>query len=562
MFRKGNRISKNKLNVDIAPDEIFLDSSNLSDFDEDQFEGRLEKPISKRSMLSIFLSFVILALVFSSKMWFIQVKEGQAYLEISENNRLQESYLFSNRGVIYDRNGVELAYNVIHPDEEDFSKRKFIDLPGFSHLLGYIKYPAKDKDGFYWETSFIGKDGVEKFYNDLLTGRNGREIIEINALGEISSQGLIEHPQDGENISLAIDSRIQTKLFEIIEETSQKVNFQGGGGAIMDIKTGEIITLVSYPEYNSGIISDGENTESIREFLNDPYNPFLNRIVSGLYVPGSVVKPFMTAAALNEGIIDPNKSILSTGSISIPNPYFPDKPSVFTDWKAHGWVNAVDALAVSSNVYFYAIGGGFADQTGLGIERIEKYMRMFGLGEKSNIDIPGEIVGVIPNPSWKEKTFNGDEWRLGDTYNTSIGQYGFQLTPIQILRGISAIANGGVLLNPTVLKIENVGESETISIKKEVLEIVKEGMRQSAKRGTAAGLSVPYVEIGAKTGTAEIGKKYLNSWVTGFFPFENPKYAFVIIMERGPRGNTTGGVYVMRQLLDWMNQNTPQYFEN
>jgi len=561
MFRSNGNKFRNNLNKDIAPDEIFLDSSNISGFNIEQFEGRLEKPIPKKAMIVLFFCFVFLALVFSSKIWFIQIREGRTYLERSENNRLQENYLFSNRGVIYDRSGEELAYNVIHPFEKDFSKRKYSELSGLSHILGYIKYPAKDKDGFYWETSFIGKDGVENYYNDLLTGKNGREIIEINALGNISSQGLIERSEDGQNIYLSIDYKLQNKFFEIISNTANEFKFQGGGGAIIDVETGEILSLVSFPEYDSSILSDGEDNSAINKFVTSPYNPFLNRIISGLYVPGSVIKPFLAAAALNEGLIDPHKKILSTGSISIPNPYFPDKPSVFTDWKAHGLVDMIDALAVSSNVYFYNIGGGFGDQKGLGIKKIESYLRFFGFGDKAGIDLPGEVSGVIPNPEWKKETFQGDEWRLGDTYNVSIGQYGFQVTPIQILRGITALANGGYLLKPTVLKDGKTQEAQSISIKKSAIDLVKEGMRQAVERGTAGGLNVSYVKVAAKTGTAEIGKQFLNSWVAGFFPYENPKYAFVVIMERGPRYNSTGGVYVMRQLLDWMYWNTPQYLE-
>jgi len=547
-------------NQDITPDEIFLDSSNLSGLDADQFEGRLEKPISKLAIKFLLICFLLLSLTYSSKIWALQITQGDSYLKRSENNRLRTTYIFSNRGIIYDRNGKALVTNIVSPEGEDFSKRNYFELPGFSHILGYIKYPTKDKAGFYWETNFVGQDGVESFYNDFLLGENGLKIVETDALGNVQTQNVVSPPIDGKSLHLSIDAGVQNKFFEIIKSTALERGFQGGSGAIMDVRTGEMIALTNFPEYDSTILSEGNDKEAIRGFVQDPLNPFINRVVSGLFIPGSVVKPFVALASLNENLVTPDKKILSTGSISIPNPYFPDKPSVFNDWKAHGWVNMVDALAVSCDVYFYALGGGYKDQKGLGIEKIEKYFREFGLGQKSGIDLLGEIDGVIPNPEWKKKTFDGDEWRLGDTYFTSIGQYGMQFSPLQILRAIAAIANEGILLQPSVLKGGARQPPLLITgIKEWVFDPVKEGMRQAVTRGTAAGLNVPYVQIAAKTGTAEIGKQSLNSWVTGFFPYDNPKYAFVVAMERGPRTNSTGGVYVMRQLIDWMNVNTPEY---
>lgn len=549
------------LNKEITPDEIFLDSSNLPGFDVDQFEGRLEKPISRKVLYFLMVCFLMVALLFSSKLWFLQIKEGEAYLARSENNRLRHNIIFSNRGVIYDRNDEELAFNSIHPDGKEFAIRKYLDLPGLSHVLGYIKYPTKDKAGFYWETNFNGKDGIEKYYNDTLSGENGLQIIEVDVGDNPYSQSVVKVPKDGESITLSIDSRVQSKLFEIISKAASDFGFQGGAGAIMDVQTGELLSIVSFPEFNSSILSDGSNVSEIEEFFNDPHDPFLNRVVSGLYTPGSIVKPFVALAALNENIINPNKEILSTGSISVPNPYFPDLPSIFTDWKAHGLVDMVDALAVSSNIYFYYIGGGFGDQKGLGIGKIEEYARKFGLAQETGIDLSVEVEGTIPNPAWKKEVF-GDDWRLGDTYNTVIGQYGFQVTPIQVLRAMAALANGGILLEPRVAKTSENPNSKTIlDIKSEAFDVVREGMRQAVERGTASGLGVPYVQVAAKTGTAEIGKSSLNSWVTGFFPYQNPKYAFVVIMERGPRSNSIGGTYVMRQLLDWMNINTPEYFK-
>jgi penicillin-binding protein 2 len=257
---------------------------------------------------------------------------------------------------------------------------------------------------------------------------------------------------------------------------------------------------------------------------------------------------------------------LSTGSISIPNPYDPTKFSVFKDWQVNGWVDMRKAIAFSCNIYFYEVGGGFEGQKGLGIGNIEKYARMFGLGAETGVDLPRESDGVIPNPTWKEEVFNGDQWRLGDTYNTSIGQYGFQTTPLQMARAIGAVASDGLLVTPTILKNEN-GEpnkkSEQIQIPKEDFKVVKEGMRMTVTDSTAQALNLPEVKVAVKTGTAQVGTKnqFINAWVVGFFPYENPRYSFAVLMEKSPATNLVGSVHVMAETLKWMASSTPEYLK-
>lgn len=566
---------KRKWDHEIQPDEIFLDSQNIPEFDTHQFEGRLEKPIAKTTIALLSIFFLLVGAVFTWKLGIVQISKGEAYFKQGENNSLSKKPIFADRGVVYDRNNVELIWNTESENGESFPYRSYIDLPGFGLLLGYVSYPLKDKAGFYWQEKFIGKSGLEKQYDYVLSGENGLKLFETNVFGEIQSENIVESPQDGENVVLSIDSRIQTQLFEFIASLARKRGFSGGAGIIMDIQTGEILAMTSFPEYNSYILSLGDDTETISEYISDKRKPFLNRSVSGLYTPGSIVKPFLAVGALKEGVISPEKKILSTGSISIPNPYFPDKESVFKDWKAHGWVDMVKAIAVSSNVYFYEIGGGYENQRGLGIANIEKYVRLFGLGEKTGIDLYGETEGVIPNPDWKQKMFGGDPWRLGDTYNTAIGQYGFQVTPLQVTRAMAAIANYGTLVTPYLVRSsqgEDIGflvlsNNSTIeqfnNIPKEHFDVVHKGLRQAVTIGTGRALSMPGVKVAAKTGTAQVGtsKRYVNSWVTGFFPYENPRFAFTVLMERGPATNTTGAVYVMQDLLGWMTQNTPELLE-
>ncbi len=562
-FRKKYRIHE------IDPDEILLDARNLPSFDEDQFEGRIERPIGKRALYLLASFFAVIAIVYAGRLLYLQIAQGAEYRERSENNSLRHTPIFSERGIIYDRRETPLAWNETGEEGEAFPRRAYSTLSGLSHTVGYVNYPKKDEKGTFYQTEFIGKDGVERQYQDILSGSTGIKISEVDARGEITSESSARAPVNGTNVTLTIDAELQSALYTYIKNLADEVGFTGGGGVIMDVETGEILALTSFPEYDQSVVSEGKERSLIARAFGDPREPFLNRAVSGLYTPGSTVKPFFAVAALAEQIISPEKQILSTGSISIPNPYNPELKSVFNDWKAHGYVDLRHAIAVSSNVYFFEVGGGYKDQKGLGIAKLEEYARLFGLGEATGIDLPGEIPGVIPNPAWKEENFPGDPWRIGDTYNTAIGQYGFQITPVQLVRSVSAIANDGKVITPHVfLKSGDTSAKDGIpvrilSVALGDLQIVREGMRLGVTEGITQAVNFPFVQVAAKSGTAEVGaaKRYANSWISGFFPYENPKYAFAVVMEKGPRNNLKGAVFVMRSLFEWMNVYRPEYLK-
>jgi len=554
---------------EIDPDEVLMDARNLPAFDEQQFEGRIERPIGKRALFFLGLTLASIAITFLWRLTDLQIVNGAAYRAQAENNSLRHTPIFSERGIIYDRRNVPLAWNQASAAFQEFPERMYSTLPGIAHIVGYVNYPKKDKSGVFYQTELIGKDGIERQYQDALAGSIGIKISEIDVRGDITGESAIRPPENGTNITLSIDAELQSAFYTYIERLSNDVGFQGGAGVLMNVHTGEILALTSFPEYDPNVISSGTDRNVISRALNDSSLPFLNRAVSGLYTPGSTVKPFFGIAALTEGVISPDKKILSTGSISIPNPYNPELKTVFNDWKAHGWVDLREAIAVSSNVYFFEVGGGYQDQKGLGILKLEEYARLFGLGEKTNIDLPGEIDGIIPSPEWKQNVFPDDPWRIGDTYNTAIGQYGFQITPIQLVRAIAAIANGGTIVEPHVLL--SLGDTSTIERKivreipasEQDIGIVREGMRKGVTEGISQVLNLPYVHVAAKTGTAEIGsaKKFANSWITGFFPYENPQYAFAIVMEKGPRNNLQGSVFAARNLFEWMNTHRPEYLK-
>ena len=548
--------------IEIEPDEIFLDSSNLPDFDRNQFEGRIEKPIKKEIVIKLAAVFLLIFMAVVWKTWVLQGISGEAYNIQSEMNRLRHGLIFSERGIVYDRNDVELVWNI--PNAEDgFATRSYMEENGFSHILGYITYPLKDSKGIFYQPEYIGIEGVEYQYDHILQGDNGLKIIEANARDEIQSESVIRPPRDGNNITLALDSRLQIKLHEIIADVARSSRFDGGVGIIMNVNNGEILALTNYPEYNSNVLSEGGPVSDIESYLNSTNKPFLNRAISGVYTPGSIVKPFIGIGALNEGVVTPTTEILSTGVLTIPNPFNDELVSSFKDWKAHGYVDLREAIAVSSNIYFYQVGGGYETQEGIGIENIERYVRMFGIGNITNIDLPAEAVGTIPSPSWKEENFPGDIWRIGDTYHTSIGQYGFQVTPIQMVRAIATFSNGGILVEPTVL-LNNGKETieKRIPIDEAHFDVIKEGMRQAVMSGTAVALNFEEVAIAAKSGTAEVGadNEYVNSWTTGYFPYENPEYAFIILMDKAPEGTLTGSVSAAQRLFRFIIENTPEYY--
>lgn len=548
------RSKKRYQNSEIEPDQILLDASNVSDMELSRFEGRLEQPIRQGTLYMLFIFCSIIFSIFLWKLWALQVIEGEGYAKQSIENRLNYGLLFANRGSIYDRNEVPLAWNKPREGDEEFSKRLYTDTSGFAHLLGFLTYPQKDSSGFYYQKEHEGQSGLEKYASSTITGTNGVRIEETNALGEVISKSSIRHPEHGQKLVTSIDARLQEKLYESIKNIANQVNFEGGAGAIMNVETGEMLVMVSYPEFDVQVMTDGDDAEHIESLLNDKRHLFLNRLTQGLYTPGSIVKPFVAAAALEEKVVTPETVIVSTSKMYVPNPYDPSKPSVFSDWKAHGPVDVRKALAMSSNIYFYQIGGGFETQKGIGIAKINEYLEQFGFGKSLQGGVFGALDGVVPNPSWKEETFDGDQWRLGDTYFTAIGQYGFQVTPLQALRGIATLANGGTLRNPTFIK-GDVGEViGEVAIDTKHLDTVRNGMRDAVTGGTAQGLWIPEIDVAAKTGTAEIGvsKAKVNSWITGFWPHEKPKYAFIVVMERGDRKNLIGGVAVMRQFFDWM----------
>lgn len=543
-------------------DEILMDIPNLAAVNTGRMEGKRELPITPRSVALVGVVFVLVALGFLGKLYQLQVVSGADYRLISDRNRVDQSIIIAERGVVYDRTGEMVVWNEYDvTGQYDFPIRAYTDRLGIGQLIGYVSYPQKDNNGFFYRSEYLGRTGVESAYNDLLSGTNGKKMVEVDALGNVVSEFSLQVAKPGETLTLSVDAELSEAMYQIIATSSAQAGFRSGAAAIMDITTGEIIALTSFPSYDPQVMADGKDIALITAYNNDPQLPFLNKVVSGVYTPGSVVKPFMAYAALAENIISPNKEIVSTGQIVIPNPYTPSQPSIFRDWRAHGVMTMREAIAFSSNVYFYIVGGGFGDQPGLGISKMVEYFTLFGFGTPTGVEIAEEQTGVVPTPAWKREVFN-DDWRLGDTYFTAIGQYGFQATPLQILRAYSALANGGKLVTPHVVKGKQ-GAIIDLNLNQDYLKIIHEGMRMTVtlNGGTARSLERSDVAIAAKSGTAQVGvgNTFVNSWAAGYWPYEKPQYAFVLMMDKAPRGNTLGATRIMGDVMQWISENRPAY---
>ena len=252
--------------MELNPDEILLDVHNVPAFDRQQFEGRLEKPIAKRSLRGLIVVMIIAAVFFTGRLGYLQISRAVYYQTKSEQNSLDHTPIIADRGLVYDRNGVELAWNSISPTGP--TMRSYIQAPGFANLLGYVSYPTKDKSGKYWQSQTVGKDGIEQQFNTALAGINGTKLIETNVSGDIISENTIDAPTQGDNITLTIDAKVQEVLANGIKDLAHQSGYVGGAGAVMDLTTGHLLAMTTYPEYNQQIISEGSDVATIKGYFN------------------------------------------------------------------------------------------------------------------------------------------------------------------------------------------------------------------------------------------------------------------------------------------------------
>lgn len=446
--------------------------------------------------------------------------------------------------------------------------RNYIDGPIFSHLIGYtgkISPAELKRSSDYSIADYIGKTGLEKEYEKILRGRPGQLYVEKNAFGEILKKEKKANPEPGKSLVLWLDSNLQKKITQILEKNIKKIGAKKASAVALDPNTGGVLALVSLPNFDNNKFAQGITQTEFDLIQNDPLKPLFNRAISGLYPTGSIIKPLIGLAALEEKIISPEKQIYAKGFIKISHQYNPEIIYTFKDWKVHGWTDLRKAIAQSVNVYFYAIGGGYEDIKGLGPSRIKEYLQLFGWGRKTQIDLPGEAQGLIPDPIWK-KNVKKENWWDGDTYLLSIGQGPLLVTPLQVAASFVPIANGGKFFQPQIVHKIITGSSDFYRIVKEIkpkiirkisfdlenLQEIKEGMRQAVTKGISRSLKELPVAAAAKTGTAQTSKKgFYHHWIVVFAPYENPEIVLTILVEEIKEGFVGVTTSIAKEILNW-----------
>jgi len=575
---------KQKFKEDIEPEEVLLDSKRLKESSDAETE-KMEKPI-KQSVLKMFFAFIIIILVillFNS--FLLQVIRGDYWRNLADENRVRSYPVKALRGIIYDKNMVPLAINIPKLDlvvvpadlakldgfddlkekvkdnihlsypvvvEQDLSLERALLLEsqyadvsavkvlktsqrqyesGFAHVLGYLgKVNEEEVLKGYLLDDFIGRTGLENVYEKLLKGIDGEELVEIDNLGVTQKVLAFKDSIPGNDLVLSIDAGLQKKLYQSLRAKLNTLSTSKAAGIALDPRNGKILAMVSFPNFDANTLS-----EDYDKIINNVNLPLFNRAVSGEYPSGSVIKPLIAAAGLKEGI-DPNEQLNCPGFLSVPDVYNPGVYWTFNDWKEHGIVSMVKAIAESCNVYFYNLGEK------LGVDVITKYLRLFGWGKELGVKFPGEASGFIPSREWKED--RGERWYVGDTYNISIGQGDITATPLQIAASIGAISNGK-LYQPQFLEktkpklIRNIGD----------FDIVRKGMREAVISGSAKSLYELPVKVAGKTGTAQ-SSGVPHGWMVAYAPYEDPQIVIVVLVENGG-GGSTSATPVVKDVLNY-----------
>jgi len=612
---------KNEINID----EILTDQIKEEDF--------VEIPLSEKVFRYFFTFAILLLFVVFAKTFYLSIIKHQFYAKKAEANINNFNIKIAPRGIIYDAFGKPLVKNVptfnvfvlpfylpaneaekekilqivgnilnINVNEiiqeikikkfspydkillkSDINQKEFINLNTqnlegieivstyktittkpyqFSHLIGHtnlVNSSDIEKNSNLSIEDSIGRNGLEAYYDNYLRGVNGKKVYITNASGNIEGKKIEEEEKPGLNLNTYIDSEFQTYFYNALYQTLKDLGRNVGVGIALNPQNGQVLALFNIPSFE---------TDKVASYLNEPNNPLFNRAISGLYSPGSTIKPLVALGALVSGILDPHHQIFSPGYIYVPNPYNPDKPTKFLDWQYQGWIDMYSAIARSSDVYFYAIGGGYGDQKGLGIKRLKEWWQKFLLDKKTGIDLPDEKNGFLPDPEWKEK-IKKSIWRIGDTYNVSIGQGDLLVTPIGLLNYIAAIANGGVIYKPQIVKnITDQNGNIVLEFQPQILadlrnEIknyireVQKGMEDAVLKpyGTAYLLHDLPFQVAAKTGSAQIeNNTKINAFFVGYAPASNPQIAILILVENAKEGSLNV-VPVAKDVFLWYYKN-------
>ncbi|MEO8285951.1 MAG: penicillin-binding protein 2 [Chloroflexota bacterium] len=522
-------------------------------------------------------------------------------LEYNFITRLDACYkpITVKRGVQYDV-AVELETKLAHlPGVEVVPEPVRVYTQGsyFSHLLGYVGPISQDEyeqsknvqgDKVYDPDDKVGQTGLEAALESDLRGVKGAAQVVVNSQMQVVSEIASQAPITGNNVKLTIDSALQISTTQALQKGLQLANVQAGVAIVVRVDNGQVLSMVSLPSYDNNLFSSGITQSNFDKLNTDPTLPMFDRAVGGAYPPGSTYKMITASAALQEGIVTPDTTYYCPGYIQVPNTRQESLRTSFRDWRVqgHGDINIVQALTVSSDVFFYIMAGPHQEDrvehlddgtdkitytryytpgakqpiefNGLGIERLKKYADAFGLGKRTGIELPGEVAGIAPDQAWKLERTPDNPWSLGDTLFTAIGQGDNLVTPLQLVNVTAAVANGGTLYQPQlVLTVADTAGNVVrdyqpktlgqVPVSPQNLAVVREGMRQviaDKVKGTAASrFTLKSIEVAGKTGTAEygepIGKKNgkdvrrSHAWFTAFAPYDKPEVAVVVLLEGG-----------------------------
>jgi penicillin-binding protein 2 len=589
-----------------------------------------------------FLVILACLLALAARYFYLQIVRHAEYSTRSDSNRVHIQPVPPNRGLIYDRRGRLLAENlpayrlelvpekvddleatlnglaeIVTLSEEDRqrfheNRARYRDFQGIplrfnlderevarfavnrhrfqgvdvipylsrhypygellTHVIGYVgRLDANDlkavDEANYRGTTHIGKTGIERFYEDAMHGAAGIERVETNARGRVLKMLERQNPVAGNDLVLSIDVAVQQAAWDTLGD-------RAGAVAAIDPRDGSVIALVSKPGYDGNAFVHGISSRDYQAILDTPGRPLFNRAISGGYEPGSTLKPFIGLAGLELDVIRRDTTVYSSGEY-----YLEGQQRPFRDWKerGHGWVDIEGALEQSVNTYFYGLA------LALGIERIHDYLKQFGFGRPTGVDLPGESSGLLPSPDWKRGQY-GEPWYPGETVISGIGQGFNVVTPLQLASGLAALVNGGTVRAPRLLFAEKPSTGEAAKRQESPVlgqipvadardwEAILEGMRRvvHGSRGTARSVALdsPYA-IAGKTGTAQVyglaeGEEYEESEVAehlrhhalfiAFAPFEDPRIAVAVVVDHGGAGSTRAAP-VARAVLDaWLQQ--------
>ena len=463
-----------------------------------------------------------------------------------------------------------------------------------SHILGYASQINSEeyekRKNTYGQNDIIGKTGIEYVFEEYLKGENGTKQIDMDVEGSTTAEYIAEEAIAGSDVVLTIDANLQKITEDALASNIQKIASGGfgkvydakaGACVVMNVNSGEVLAMASYPDYNPADFIGGISTENWNNYINNEAKPLVNKGIQNSYSPGSIYKMVTAIAGLESGVINLNTRINDTGVYTKYKDYQP-RCWVYTDYhRGHGYLNVSEAIEKSCNYFFYET----SDR--MGIDTLVRFAKFFGLGSKTGIELQGETAGVVSSKESKQKYHNNEPWSAGDTLQSAIGQYDNEFSPIQMAQYISMLANGGNKIEPTIIKtIRNTDgsevsreeinkfvnsklgleedNSEDIQLNKDYLNAVLQGMQSvtSDSGGTAYVRFKDFnISVGGKTGSAEAPGNKVHAWFVGFAPFENPEIAIVVMVENGGHGNYTAEV-VRDIMAEYFGMNTQNVEED